>query len=106
MLWAGFQLARRVENGDAGTFAANQREGDVEAVLRQQLVQVVTEHTTRNIEEARADEIGVCVTQPSQAGVDLSATSACSNYGDQLLFAGATHAHAGSVVEKDVERFD
>ena len=56
--------------------AADQRAGHVEAVLRQQLVEVVAGDAPRNIRKALADEIGVRVAQTLQTGINLAAASA------------------------------
>ena len=54
--WAWHQ-AHCFENGDAGAFAADQGAGDVEAVLRQQLVEIVAGDAARNFGKARADQV-------------------------------------------------
>ena len=53
-----------------------------------------------------ADQVGVGVAQALQAGVDLAAAAACGDDGGEFLLGGAADAHAGSVVEQDVEGFD
>ena len=44
-------------------FGADQRARDVEAVLGQQLVEVVAGDAARDVREARADQVGVAVAQ-------------------------------------------
>ncbi len=90
----------------AGAFGADQRAGDVEAVLGQQLVEVVAGDAARNARKFFADEVGVAVAQAGQAGIDLADAAAGANGGVELGGAGAAHRHARAVVENDVERFD
>ena len=50
------QVHRRLEDGDAGALGADERARDVEAVLGQQLVEVVAGDAARDLREARADQ--------------------------------------------------
>src|ERR1039458_8690729 len=106
MLRAGLQLAFSFEDGDAGPLGSDQRPGNVEAVLRQELVQVVAGDAARNIGEARPDQVRVGVAETAQACVDLAAAASGSDDGGQLLLGGPANAHAGSIVEENVERLD
>src|ERR1039457_4608094 len=106
MLRAGFRLAFSFEDGDAGPFGSDQRPGNVEAVLRQELVQVVAGDAARNIGEARPDQVRVGGAQAAQAWLDLAAAASGSDDGSQLILGGSANAHAGSVVEENVERLD
>ena len=65
-----------LEHDDAGALGADERAGDVEAVLGQQLVEVVARHAPRDLGEAAADRVGVAVAQVAQARVDLAAAPA------------------------------
>ncbi len=106
MLRARLQLAFRFQNGHAGAFAADQGAGHVEAVFRQQLIQVVAGDATRNVGEAGAHERRIGVAQAAQPRVDLAAPAAGGNDGGQLILRCGTDAHARAVVEQDVQRFD
>ncbi len=68
----------RLEHDHAGAFGADQRARHVEAVLGQQLVEVVAGHPPRNARKARADQVGVSIAQVAQRRVDLAAASAAS----------------------------
>ena len=65
------QAARRFENSDAGAFGANERARNVEAILRQKIVQVVAGDAARDVGKALADEIAVGGGDGLQFGVDF-----------------------------------
>ncbi len=100
------QFAGGFEDGDAGALGAHQRARDVEAVLRQELVEVVAGDAARDVGESLADEAGASVAQAAQAGVDFAATAACGDDGGEFFFRCAADGHARAVVEEDVERLD
>ena len=54
-----------LQHGDAGALGADQRAGDVEAVLGQQLVEIVAGDAARNFRIARADQVGVAARNAS-----------------------------------------
>src|SRR6476469_3881039 len=88
----------RLERQSAGPFGADERSRNIEAVLGQQLIQVVTRDTPSNWRKPSADVIRVPITQVSQPAVDL--TLAASRRDDlfQLRFAGPTHPKSGTIV--------
>ena len=106
MLRAGLQLAFRLQDGDAGPFGSHQRPGNVEAVFRQQLVQVVAGDAPRNIREARPHQVRVGVAEAAQARIDLAAAPSAGDDGAQLILGGSANPHAGSVVKQNIERLD
>ena len=67
MLRAMFELAARLQHGDAGAFAAHQRARYVESVLRQQLVQVVAGDAA-GILGKRCGSVAVAIPNARQAG--------------------------------------
>ena len=83
---------RRLQDRDQRALAADQRAGDVQPALGQQLVEVVAGHAAREVGEAGADRVRVAVAQGAQGGVD------------GRRGAVAAHRRAGAVVEQDVER--
>jgi hypothetical protein len=72
----GVQCHRGLERGRARPLGARQRSGDMEAVLRQQLVEVEARDPARDARVALADKIAVAVAQFSQRGVYGAAPSA------------------------------
>ena len=84
----------RAEHQRARSLGSDQRAGDMEAVLRQELRQVVAGHAPWNLRKARADLIDVPIAQIRQLSVNF------------VVAAARAHAHARSVVEEDVELFD
>src|ERR1051326_5049236 len=46
----------RLEDRDTGSFAANECAGDVEAILGEQLIEIITRDAARNLWEPRANE--------------------------------------------------
>ena len=78
MLRAVLQLAGGFEDGDAGAFCADQRACHVEAVLRQQLVEVVAGDAARNVGKTLPDQIGVGIADAAQAGINLALASAAA----------------------------
>ena len=103
---AGDQPGRRFENGDAGAFGADQRPRDVEAVLRQQEVEVVARHSPRNPRELRAHGIAVPVADRRQARVDLTDPPALADARLEQRRWRRAHAHAQPVVGENVEFVD
>ena len=96
-------MARGFEDADARALRADQRPGDVEAALGQQLVQVVARHPARDVGIRRADAVRVTVAQVAQAGVDLAAPAALGDDPLELLVARLADPHAQAVVGHDVE---
>src|ERR687888_2508241 len=63
---------RGLEDGDAGRFAAHQRTRHIEAVLRQQLVQVlVARNPARNLRITRSNQVCVFVTEFIKRSIDF-----------------------------------
>ena len=71
------QVHRRLEVGDAGALGAGEGAGDVEAVVREQVVEVVARDAPRDLRVALADQLGVAVAQLDQAAVDLARRPRC-----------------------------
>ena len=64
LLRAVDQVERGPQDRDAGDFGADQRARDVEAVLRQQLVEIfVAGDAARDFRIARADEVAVAIAE-------------------------------------------
>src|SRR5581483_11427983 len=73
---AAHQLRRRREHERARALRADQRAGDVEPVLGQQLVEVVARDAALDLREARADQLAVAVGEARERRVDLAAAPA------------------------------
>ncbi len=70
------QTARCFENRNAGAFGADERPRNVEAILRQKIIQVVAGDPTRDIRKTLAHEIAVVGADGLQFGVNLGAAAA------------------------------
>ena len=70
---AGYASAAHsgLQHGDAGALCAHQGAGYVEAVLGQQLVQVVAGNAARNLGKALPDQVAVGIPDACQPGIDL-----------------------------------
>jgi hypothetical protein len=71
VLRARDQVHRRLEHRDARALGADERRGDVEVVLRQQVVEVVAGHAPWDVRIALADQRRVAVAQLRELPVDL-----------------------------------
>src|ERR1035437_6578152 len=105
MLRTRLQFAYGFEDGDAGSFGADESTRDIEAILWKELIQVVAGDSPWDIGEPLPDEVGESVAQASQACVDLSAASSFGDNGGEFFLCRAANAHAGSVVEENIECF-
>ena len=80
--------AAGLEDGDAGALRADERPGDVEAVLGQQVVEVVARDAAREVLGiAAADLVGVAVAQGLEPRVDLAPAAAVADDPLELLLA-------------------
>ena len=100
------QAAGGFEDGDAGSFRTDQRAGNVEAILREQEVQVVAGNAARDVGIAAADKIAVGFGDGLQLRVDIASSSAGADDLVKFLGSGGADLHAQAVVGEDVERFD
>ena len=67
------QVEARLQDRDARPLGARQRPGDVEALLGQQVVEVVARDPARQVlGVAAADLVGVAVAEVLEPGVDLA----------------------------------
>src|SRR5579859_2163867 len=96
----------RLEHHHARALAADQSAGEVEALFRQQLIQVVARHASRNVWESGTDQVRVPVAQTLQSGVDLAAPTAVTDDLLQLRIARAADAEPQAIVREDLELLD
>src|SRR5690349_19333248 len=73
---APHQLDRRLEDSDARPFAPDQRARDIEAVLGEQVVEVITGDAAWNVRVAGAHEVAIAPPQRVETAVDLAAPAA------------------------------
>ncbi len=75
------RLSVALEDRDAGRFGSDQRARDVEALLRQQLIEIfVAGDAARDLGIARADQVAVAVAECVEGAIDLRAPAAvCEN---------------------------
>ncbi len=102
---AGGEVERGGDDGGAGAFGADQRAGDVEVVLGQQLVEVVAGDAARNARELFPHQGGVAVADALEAGVDLAHAASGADERVELVGRRDANGHARPVVEHDLERF-
>ena len=100
------QADGRLEHRGQGALGTDQGTSDVEAVLGQQLVEVVAGDPTRNVREALADLIRVAVAQVPHAPVDLAFAPTGSDDPLELLLRRRPHGHPHAVVGDDLELLD
>ncbi len=106
MLGAVLQHAVRLQHGDAGALRPDQCAGYVKPVLRQQLVEVVSGNSPRDLRKTLADELAVGIPNPGQAGIDLPPASAAGDDRLQFRFRGRADCEPGAVVQQNIERLD
>ena len=94
------------QDSDAGALRADQRASDMEAVLRQKVVEVVAGDATWDVRELLANERGVLVTEVAQLGVEFAFAPTLLNDALEFALGGGADGEAGAVVEQDVELFD
>ena len=82
------QPYRRLQYRGERSFAADQGAGDVEALLGQELVEVVAGDAARDVRVTLPDEVGVLVPEIPQLLVDLATASPFLDYLLQILLAG------------------
>ncbi len=80
----GGEVERGGDDRGAGALGADQRAGYVEAVLVEQLVEVVAGDAAGNARESFADERGVMVAQLGEVRVDLAHAAAGADQGVEL----------------------
>ena len=98
-----------LEHGGAGALGAGQRAREVEAVLRQQLVEVVARHAARQALRARkaaADQRLVALHELREGPVDLGAAAPAGHDRRQLLVGRLADPHPLPVVGGDLQRVD
>ena len=103
MLRAMSERAARLQHGNAGAFAAHQCAGDVEAVFRQQLIQVVAGDAARDPGKALADQLAVGIPDAGQAGINLAPAAALGDDGFEFRLRSSADGEPGAVVEKNIE---
>src|SRR4051812_5303692 len=101
--WAVDQTHLRPQDRSHRSLGADDGARDVEALLRQQLVQVVAGDASRDVHVARPYLIGIPVTQIPQLLVDLTLPAAFLDYLIGFFLGVAADGHAGSVMQDDVK---
>ena len=96
----------RLEHRHAGALGADQRAGDVEAMLGEQRVQVVARNPAWDVRKAFADPVGVPVAEVAEAGVDGAPAAPLRHDAVQVGVRRRADGHARAVVRQDVERHD
>ncbi len=97
------KIQRRFEEGDACAFGADQCLRDVEFVLRQQRVEVVTRDSPAKLWESIANIVGVTVANCFQLRVDFAAPTARGDDRFQLFWGRFADAKSRPVVCQDFQ---
>jgi hypothetical protein len=102
------ELEGGLQHRRAGPLGADQGASDVEAFLRQQLVEVVARHPPGQFLHRRVtgpDVVGVAVAQIAQLGVDLALAAASGDNLVEVLFLVDPDPEPGTVVGQYLQRF-
>jgi hypothetical protein len=102
----GQQAHRGLEHEHARRLGADQRPGQVEALARQQVAEVVAGDPARDVRVPVADQRLVPCGQVAQRPVDLRPAAAAVDGPLVVVIAGGAHGHPGAVVGDDVQRED
>src|SRR5215211_6639341 len=97
--WTRDEPQGRLQYRRRGPLASDQRPCDVEAMLGQELVQVVAGDPPRDVRIAHADLVGVTVPQIPKPAVDVTAPATPRDDRLQFLVRGLPHPHPRAVVE-------
>jgi hypothetical protein len=100
------ELHRRLRHDRARALGADEGARDLEALLRQQLVEVEPRHAARDLREALADAIGFAVTQRAQRCVDPALAVAARAKPLELVVRRRADGELRAVVQDDVHRHD
>ena len=95
---AGDEPDLRLQHRHARGLGADQRAGDVEAVLRQERPEVVARHPPGDIREPGADRVGVPVAERRQLPVDPTARVVPGGEGREVVVRGGTDREDLAVV--------
>src|SRR5260221_13483836 len=103
---AVYQANGCLQDGDTGTFRANQGPRDMEPVFWQELIEVVARDAARNVGEALPDQTSISIAQGLKASVDLAAPAALLNDAFEVLVACPAGAHAQAIIGQYLQFFD
>ena len=91
------------EDDNAGRLRTNECAGDMEAVLGQQVVEVVAGDAARDLWEVLAYQRAVLITQSAQTGIDFTATATSGDDGLEFVFRGRSNGKDSAVVEQNLQ---
>src|SRR4029453_10021574 len=106
MLRARDQLQLGFEHNRAGPLGPDKRPGNVEASLREELVEVVAGDSPGNVRIALAYLRRVSISNPPQPVVDFAAASPRVDDRVELAVVRSADGQLGAVVKQDAELFD
>src|ERR1700730_6296499 len=95
-----------MEHGYASSFRANKGASDIEAVFRQQLVQVIAGDAPFQFGEPAADSLLVSIDEFLESFDDLCATSACLDMLTVGLVICRADPESGAVICEDFQTLD
>ena len=103
---AGHEPNRRLQDRDARALGADERTGNVEAVLRQQRRQGEAGDQPRQLREALADQLLVPIPEGAEGAVDVAPRARLRAEPCQLVVRGPADRQTQPVVGEHVERLD
>src|ERR1700732_3339564 len=101
MLRAVNQLQLGFQNDRASSFRPHQRPRNIEIVLRQQLIEVVSRYPPWNFRKPRPDQYRVLFLDRPQLRINLSVAAALLNDAFQLRLASSPHRYRRAVVKQN-----
>ena len=99
------EARHRVQRDGASALGADQRTRHVEAVLGQQLIEVVARYAASELGKPRADHVRVAVAKPLECRVDFAAPAAFGDDPFELRAGSGPDPHARAVVGEYLQRF-
>src|SRR5215469_12333530 len=95
-----------LENGDTGTFCTNQGPCNLESVFWQELIEVITRDTARNVRKALPDQMSIPIAQGLESSIDMAATATLLNDAFEFLVARPANAHTQAIIGQYLQFFD
>ena len=100
------QPGLRLQRDRARAFGPDQRAGDVEPVLRQQLVEVIAGHAAFDLREFRADQPCILVAQRLEPCIDFTLPATRGNDRLEFRIGGGAGPEPRAVRRDDFQRLD
>src|SRR6185312_14517368 len=102
----GNEAQRGCEGESASALRADQSARDMEALLRQEVVEIVAGDAARDVGIAPPDLIAVAVAQGAERAIDLGAPAAAAHDEIERLVRGRADAQAQPVIGENLQLLD